>query len=75
MRIYPGEYIPRLDCHANHVSVTLDGVKLERVLWADEEEGLVSVACLDAEGRIYLTKSGHVAAKVLSGKVCIHPPS
>jgi hypothetical protein len=80
MRIYPDDYIPRLDCHANQVSVTLDGVKLERVLWADEDEGLVCVAKLDGDENVYLASAQHmkkepsIASTVLSGTVCIHPP-
>ncbi len=74
MRIYPGHYIPRLECIARYVTVTLDGSNVERALWADEDAGSVCVYKIDNRGAFYL-RGGEIASEVLHGDVVIHAPT
>ena len=54
--------------------ITLDGVKQERCIVADEEEGFIMQHSLDEAGQLFVDERGDVATEILYGKVRIIDP-
>lgn len=54
--------------------ITLDGVKQERCIVADEEEGFIMQHSLNEAGQVYADERGDVATEILYGKVRIIDP-
>lgn len=65
----------REDLIGSDVFIECDGVIIEKVITADEEESTVLAYATDADGEIQLTEDGESAQTVkLAGKVVIHLP-
>lgn len=54
--------------------ITLDGVKVERCIVADEEEGFIMQHSLNEAGQIYADENGDIATEVVYGVVRIIDP-